>query len=241
MLSIQLGETGCYLHESSHLSWSDEILCSAEGVQQDDVTLGGPFGSLCDDILSIRSAADVGLHLNLSSPLGSDDSILAAVEEKTLALKRMGDRLRHFTLHDAIILLRHSFAIPRLTYLLHSSPTFLSPSVGKALSSAGILSTLEPSGLSRSDGKRPDGMTLILWEKGKPLVWDATVPDSLAVSYRSQAIAATGTVAASAESQKMSKYTNLPLSLLFCPLAIESLGALGPRSRHLIHHLGRRI
>uniref|UniRef100_A0A1X7TNR1 Uncharacterized protein n=1 Tax=Amphimedon queenslandica TaxID=400682 RepID=A0A1X7TNR1_AMPQE len=108
--------------ESSHLFWSDEILCSAEGVQQ---------GSLCDDISSIHSAADVGLHLNLSSPLGSDDSILAAVEEKTLALKRMGDCLCHFTLHDAIILLRHSFAIPHLTYLLRSSPTFLSPSVGE--------------------------------------------------------------------------------------------------------------
>uniref|UniRef100_A0A1X7THK7 Uncharacterized protein n=2 Tax=Amphimedon queenslandica TaxID=400682 RepID=A0A1X7THK7_AMPQE len=96
-----------------------------------DVTLGGPVGSLCDDISSIRSAADVGLYLNLSSPLGSVDSISAAVEEKTLALKRMGDRLRHFTLHDAIILLRHSFAIPCLTNLLRSSPTFLSPSVGE--------------------------------------------------------------------------------------------------------------
>uniref|UniRef100_A0A1X7TN01 Uncharacterized protein n=1 Tax=Amphimedon queenslandica TaxID=400682 RepID=A0A1X7TN01_AMPQE len=113
--------------------------------------------------------------------------------------------------------------------------------VHRALSSAGISSTLEPSGLSCSDGKRHDGMTLIPWENGKPLLWDATVPDSLAVSYRSQAIAATGAVAAFAESRKMSKYTNLPQSLLFCPLAIESLGALGPRSRHLIHHLDRRI
>uniref|UniRef100_A0A1X7THI4 Uncharacterized protein n=1 Tax=Amphimedon queenslandica TaxID=400682 RepID=A0A1X7THI4_AMPQE len=45
-------------------------------------------------------------------------------------------------------------------------------------------------------------MTLIPWEKGKPLVCDAMVPDSLVVFYRSKAIAATGTVAASAESRK---------------------------------------
>uniref|UniRef100_A0A1X7U8Q8 Uncharacterized protein n=1 Tax=Amphimedon queenslandica TaxID=400682 RepID=A0A1X7U8Q8_AMPQE len=71
----------------------------------------------------------------------------------------------------------------------------------RALSSAGISSTLEPSGHSRSDGKQLDGMTLVPWERGKPLVWDATVPDSLATSYSSQAITATGAVAALAVTQ----------------------------------------
>ncbi|CAH1366750.1 unnamed protein product [Tenebrio molitor] len=28
--------------------------------------------------------------------------------------------------------------------------------------------------LSRDDGKRPDGMTLVPWIKGQPLVWDVT-------------------------------------------------------------------
>ncbi|XP_019850978.1 PREDICTED: uncharacterized protein LOC109581361 [Amphimedon queenslandica] len=75
----------------------------------------------------------------------------------------------------------------------------------RALSSAGIPSCLEPSGLSRSDGKRPDGLTLVPWERGKPLVWDATVPDTLAPSYRSVAVSNSGAVAALAESKKTSK------------------------------------
>jgi hypothetical protein len=43
-----------------------------------------------------------------------------------------------------------------------------------------VNSTLEPNGLSRDDGKRPDGMTLVPWIKGQPLVWEVTVVDTLA-------------------------------------------------------------
>jgi hypothetical protein len=46
-----------------------------------------------------------------------------------------------------------------------------------------VNSTLEPNGLSRDDGKRPDGMTLVPWIKGQPLVWDVTVVDTLADRY----------------------------------------------------------
>ena len=38
---------------------------------------------------------------------------------------------------------------------------------------------LEPLGLYRIDGKRPDGVTMIPWEMGKQLVWDVTVVDVL--------------------------------------------------------------
>ena len=39
--------------------------------------------------------------------------------------------------------------------------------VRRALARTNIPSVLEPSGLSRGDGKRPDGMTLIQWQGGK--------------------------------------------------------------------------
>jgi hypothetical protein len=52
------------------------------------------------------------------------------------------------------------------------------------LTSFHVNSTLEPSGSSRDDGKRPDGMTLVPWiKKGQPLVWDVTIVDILADSY----------------------------------------------------------
>ena len=40
--------------------------------------------------------------------------------------------------------------------------------------SAGFPVSKEPAGLSRADWKRPDGMTLIPWQAGKPVVWDVT-------------------------------------------------------------------
>ena len=47
--------------------------------------------------------------------------------------------------------------------------------VARAFTSAGIPVTKEPTGLSRTDGKRPDGMTLIPWQAGRPVIWDVTV------------------------------------------------------------------
>jgi len=44
--------------------------------------------------------------------------------------------------------------------------------------------TNEPSGINRRDGKRPDGLTLIPWQGGKPLVWDVTFANTLAVVCR---------------------------------------------------------
>ena len=46
------------------------------------------------------------------------------------------------------------------------------------LSSAGVLSRLETQGLFQSDGKRPDGMSIIPWSSGRLLVWDATCGDT---------------------------------------------------------------
>lgn len=46
--------------------------------------------------------------------------------------------------------------------------------IRRALSTASLPATLEPSGLSACDGKRPDGCTLVPWSRSCALAWDAT-------------------------------------------------------------------
>ena len=55
--------------------------------------------------------------------------------------------------------------------------------VHRSLTSAKIPARLEPSGLYCSNGKRPDGISVVPWKSGKLLVWDATCPDTFAPSY----------------------------------------------------------
>ena len=63
----------------------------------------------------------------LGSPIGQSASIDAAITSRVEALKFMGHRLTNFWKHDALILLRHSFAIPRILYILRTTPCFSSP------------------------------------------------------------------------------------------------------------------
>ena len=41
---------------------------------------------------------------------------------------------------------------------------------------------LEPSGLDRGDGKRPDGITVNPYSRGRCLIWDATCVNTFASS-----------------------------------------------------------
>ena len=66
-------------------------------------------------------------------------------------------------------------------------------------------------------------------------------PDTLAFSYRANATAGAGEVAAMAEQKKLIKYDSLAPNYDIAPVAIESLGAIGPLSRALLKDLGRRI
>ena len=67
----------------------------------------------------------------------------------------------------------------------------------------------EPSGLSRTDGKRPDGLTLVPWQGGKSLIWDVTVIDTLAASHLPSTSVQAGGAAASAAENKELKYVEL--------------------------------
>lgn len=55
--------------------------------------------------------------------------------------------------------------------------------IKRALISVGDPSVPELIGTSSDDGKRPDGMTHILWQRGKSRVWNFTCVDTLALSH----------------------------------------------------------
>ena len=63
----------------------------------------------------------------LGSPIGSVRSIESSPREKIELLRCMGSRLSGLLIQDALLLLRHSFAIPKLLYTLRTSPCFLTP------------------------------------------------------------------------------------------------------------------
>ncbi len=123
----------------------------------------------------------------------------------------------------------------------HSRHAFLNDIIKRSLSTAGIPLRLEPPGLSCSDDQRPDGMTLVPWSSGHPLVWDATCPDTFASSYESRATLEAGGVASLAEERKSAKYGHLAPQFIVQPVAIETSGAIGPSTLSFLEKLGRRI
>src|SRR5688572_19560486 len=74
---------------------------------------------------------------------------------------------------------------------------------------AGTPSIREPSGLTRLDGKRSDGQTLIPWNNGRSLIWDVTIVDTFAPSYLVQTAVAAGGAAEIAATRKNKKYEEL--------------------------------
>ena len=124
-------------------------------------------------------------------------------------------------------------------YHCHSS---LNDIIHRAFGASRIPSRLEPSGISRSDGKRPDGATLVPWKCGKLLVWDATCVDTYAPSYSRVASQEAGAVADQAEKRKSDKYSNMdPNMYLFAPVVIETSGVFGKQTLSFLKDLACRV
>ena len=111
----------------------------------------------------------------------------------------------------------------------------------RALVQAKIPAVNEPSNLARSDGKRPDGLTLTTWKAGKCLIWDATVADTLCQSYVNKCAKNPGAAAESREVQKTSKYTELAIDYCFVPVGLETYGSWGPEGLKLLKTIGNKV
>ena len=111
----------------------------------------------------------------------------------------------------------------------------------RALNKCNLSAIREPINISRVDGKRPDGITLVPWSHGKSLMWDATIPNTLARSYIRLSSKLSGNVARMAESKKRAKYFDFNTHYNFIPLAFESLESWGDDAKNLINKIGSKL
>jgi len=102
--------------------------------------------------------------------------------------------------------------------------------IARAITAGGVPVTKEPVDLARRDGKRPDGLTLILWQGGKPLTWDVTMVSTIADSYLHSTSHSAASAAEKASVRQEYKYSSLPPDYIFQPIASEILGP----STHLL-------
>ena len=109
------------------------------------------------------------------------------------------------------------------------------------LKRADISSTKELIGLLRGDGQRPDGLTLVPWQAGKCLTWDATVVDTLASSYVSVIATRVGRSADAAAERKSLKYASITDTHIFVPAAIETLGPICSRGLSFVVEISNRL
>ena len=118
---------------------------------------------------------------------------------------------------------------------------FVNDLIWRSLSKAGFPSIKEPQGLLRSDGKRPDGLTLIPWQDGRCATWDVTVTDTVAASYLNATSCTAGSAAEAAASRKEEKYAAISSNYLFFPLAFETFGPINQAGCDFLSSLGHRL
>ena len=98
----------------------------------------------------------------------------------------------------------------------------------------------EPTELIMQNGKRPEGVTLIPWSRGKALAWDVTIPDTYAASHIQSTALEVGTSAIHAADMKCTKYRELDATHIFVPIAIETAGTWDKQATELIEEISRR-
>jgi len=119
---------------------------------------------------------------------------------------------------------------------------FINDLIWGALCKSGLPSIEEPHGLLRSDNKRPDSLTLILWRDGRCATWDVTVTDTVAPSCLSISSACAAAAAEAAAKRKKDVYsTEIACNYHFFPLAFETLGPVNQVGTDFISARGNRI
>ena len=123
----------------------------------------------------------------------------------------------------------------------HSRHGEVNELIKRALGSADVAAIREPPGISRNDGKRPDGVTCFPYRNGRPLVWDFTCSCTLAPSHVQISASSPGKVAERREELKLEKYSDLTHDYEVIPICVETMGTFGPSAQKFFADVGRRI
>ena len=102
-------------------------------------------------------------------------------------------------------------------------------------------SILEPVGLDRGDGRRPDGVTSFSFKGGKALAWHATFTDSFSTSNLCSTNLNPGSASSAAEDFKRQKHSQLVADIKFVPVAVETSGIIRSAGCSSLTDIGRRI
>ena len=192
-----------------------------------------PFGSTWLKVVpskSLLKLTDQQLPISLSLRLGAK-----FCEKHTCRCGKLLEGNGHHGLSSGVSCARSAGRFSRH----HNLDTLLK----QALSSIKVPSILEPNGLTRTDGKCPDGITLAPWEEGKQLVWGVTCVDLLAPSrIENGSVANPGTDAEDAEELKTAKYVCLTdKGYISLPLAFEIQGGVRPSTSTFLKNLCKKL
>ena len=141
-LSLQLRSELClfYLDDGTLGGSEDNILHDLEVIKNAADELGLMLNmqkcelitcssTIRDSILSVSPQLQVTMPDSVSllgSSLGNIDCISDIIQLKVSNLETMGVRLQRMHAHDALQLLQHSFALPKMMHILRTAPCFLS-------------------------------------------------------------------------------------------------------------------
>ena len=174
---------------------------------------------------------------------------LSAIPSSNLGLKlnnatlrievclRLGCKVAHpyiCTCGSAVDSLAHHPLACRISEGRHPRHSAINATIKRAFGSADIPSSLEPSGITRNDFRRPDGVTHFPFANGKCVVWDFTCVDTVCVSNLPLSINGPGKAAERAEERKRRHYSDLTTDYAFQPIALETFGSWAPGSLKFI-------
>ena len=80
-----------------------------------------------------------------------------------------------------------------------------------------------------------------MWSAGKCVLWDVIIVDTMAPSYAAMSSVYAELVAEQSSTRKLAKYSELAISHIFVPIAMESFGPICAEALTFLSELGRRI